>query len=359
VNTQTERLFGYSRSELVGKPVEILVPEGFRTRHIAHRANYLSEPLLRPMGAGLDLLGTKKDGTEFPVEISLSPLDSEEGTYVAAAVRDVTERKLAQEQITNLNHELERALQRSEKLAATGLLAATIAHEITNPLAAITNLIHLLKNNSHLDESSRDAIALLEREVARIVDIARQTLGQQRESKAAISAELSQLLDETCAVFAARIRKLGIRVTRSYQCNGEVIVHCSEMRQVFTNLVANAIDAMPNGGELRLEIEEIGRTLQVRIADTGCGIADVDIGHIYDPLFTTKGDKGTGIGLWLSKKIVERLEGNIEVSSSTKQGQSGTMFTIVLPAQNARLSDPAQPQPTMQPNTEKRFVVNS
>ncbi len=242
------------------------------------------------------------------------------------------ERKLAYEQITKLNHELEQALQRSEKLAVTGLLATTIAHEINNPLEAITNSLYLLENNSRLDETSRSVVALLQREVARIVDVARQTLGQQRESRLHIRINLSQLLDETCAVFAARMDKLGIRVIRAYQCNGEVTVHPGEMRQVFMNLVANAIDAMPNGGELKLDVVHLGSTVRLTIADSGCGITEADMRHIYDPLFTTKGDKGTGIGLWLTKSIVERFQGSIEVSSSTKQGQNGTSFTIVLSA---------------------------
>jgi signal transduction histidine kinase len=242
------------------------------------------------------------------------------------------ERKLAYEQITKLNQELEQALQRSEKLAVTGLLATTIAHEINNPLEAITNSLYLLENNSRLDETSKSVVALLQREVSRIVDIARQTLGQQRESRLPIRINLSQLLDETCAVFAARMDKLGIRVIRAYQCSGEVTVHSGDMRQVFMNLVANAIDAMPNGGELKLDILRVGPTVRFSIADTGCGIDEADMRHIYDPLFSTKGDKGTGIGLWLTKSIVERFQGSIEVSSSTKQGQNGTSFTIVLPA---------------------------
>lgn len=332
VNSQTEKLFGYTRSELIGKPIQALIPDEFDKHLSMHRAGYALEPLLHPIELGLEFCARKKNGTEFPVEISLSPLDSDEGHFAAAAVRDMTERKLAYEQITKLNHELEQALQRSEKLAVMGLLATTIAHEINNPLAAITNSLYLLENNPRLDETSRSVIALLQREVARIVDVARQTLGQQRESRSPIRVNLSHLLDETCAVFAARMDKLGIRVIRAYQCNVDVTVHPGEMRQVFMNLVANAIDAMPNGGELKLDVVHHGATVRLTVADTGCGITEADMQHIYDPLFTTKGDQGTGIGLWLTKSIVERFQGSIEVSSSTIEGQNGTSFTIVLPA---------------------------
>jgi PAS domain S-box-containing protein len=313
VNSQTEKLFGYARSELIGNPIQTLIPDGFDKHRAVHRIGYAGEPHLRPIGLGLEFSARKKNGAEFPVEISLSLLDNDDGHYIAAAVRDITERKLAYEQIRKLNHELEQALRRSEKLAVTGLLATTIAHEINNPLAAITNSLYLLENNSRLDETSKSVVALLQREVARIVDVARQTLGQQRESRLPIRINLSQLLDETCAVFAARMDKLGIRVIRAYQCDGEVTVHSGEMRQVFMNLVANAIDAMPNGGELKLEVVHLGPTVRLTIADTGCGITEADMRHIYRPLFTTKGDKGTGIGLWLTKSSVERFQGSIEV----------------------------------------------
>jgi PAS domain S-box-containing protein len=332
VNSQTEKLFGYSRSELIGKPIQALIPDDFDKHLSVHRVGRAAEPHLHPIELGLEFSARKKNGTEFPVEISLSPLDSDDGHFTAAAVRDITERKLAYEQITKLNHELEHALQRSEKLAVMGLLATTIAHEINNPLAAITNSLYLLENNHHLDETSRSVVAVLQREVARIVEVARLTLGQQRESNLPIRINLSELLDETCAVFAARMDKLCIRVTRAYQCNRKVAAHPGEMRQVFMNLVANAIDAMPNGGELKLDIVDVGSTVRLTISDTGCGITEADMQHIFDPLFTTKGDKGTGIGLWLTKSIVERFQGRIEVSSSTKQGQNGTSFTIVFPA---------------------------
>jgi len=334
VNSQTNKLFGYARSELIGSPIQALIPNNFDKHLTAHGVACIAEPHLPPKELGLEFSARSKNGTEFPVDVSLSPLESDDGHYIAVAVRDITERKLAYEQITRLNQELEQALQRSERLATTGLLATTIAHEINNPLEPITNSLYLLQHNSDLDETSKSIVALLQREVTRILDVARLTLGQQREPRATICISLSQLLDETCAVFAARMEKLGIRVVRRYQQNGQVTIDAGEARQVFMNLVANAIDAMPNGGELKLDLVHLGPTVRLSISDTGCGIAEADIEHIYDPLFTTKGERGTGIGLWLSKKIIERLEGTIEVSSSIRQGQSGTTFTIVLPTQH-------------------------
>jgi protein-histidine pros-kinase len=143
VNSQTEQLFGYPREELLGQAVEILIPDRYRKRHVGHRFRFTADPRVRPMGAELDLYGRRKDGTEFPVEISLSPLRTENESFVTGAIRDTTKRKQTEEEIKKLNRELEEALRRTEKLATTGRLAATIAHEINNPLEAAMNVLFL------------------------------------------------------------------------------------------------------------------------------------------------------------------------------------------------------------------------
>ncbi len=139
VNSQTEILFGYSREELIGQPVEIIIPARFDRLHVKHRGSFFAEPHVRPMGAGLDLFGRRKDGIEFPVEISLSPLRTPQGLFVTSAVRDITERKRAEEQIKKLNAELGEALRRAEGLGATGELATNMAHEIENALAHMSH----------------------------------------------------------------------------------------------------------------------------------------------------------------------------------------------------------------------------
>jgi signal transduction histidine kinase len=238
-------------------------------------------------------------------------------------------------ELRKLNDDLEQALRRSDKLALTGQLVATLAHEINNPLDSLTNLLYLLGSNPTLDHSARELVEAAKQEVGRLSSLSRETLALHRETKLPVVTKVSELLDDVLATLRRRLESAQIKICRDYQTEGMVTSYPSELRQVFTNLIANAVDAMNECSELSLSIETIpDREVVVRIADTGCGIPAENLDAIFEPFFTTKGDKGTGIGLWVTKSIVEKVGGRIEVTSSTT-GKIGTCFSIFLPATNA------------------------
>jgi PAS domain S-box-containing protein len=181
VNSQTEILFGYSRQELIGQPVEILIPTRLDRLHARHRASFLAEPHVRPMGAGLELFGRRKNGIEFPIEISLSPLRTPQGLFVTSAIRDISDRKRAEEQIKKLNAELGEALRRAERVGATGELATKMAREIENVLNTLVNLLSQLERYSAADSDIKELVGKAQEEVGHIAHITGKALALQRE----------------------------------------------------------------------------------------------------------------------------------------------------------------------------------
>jgi PAS domain S-box-containing protein len=240
---------------------------------------------------------------------------------------DITSNKLAEE-----------ALRRSEKLAAAGRLAATIAHEINNPLEAVTNLLYIVRLNDKWDDNARSYIAQAEHELARIAHVTRQTLGFYRDTSSPHLMDLPKIVEEALSLYLPRIQAKNIRLSREYDETVQVTGLAGEIRQVVSNLVANAIDALPMEGALRIRVHH-GRELsnshrpggKIVIADTGSGITLEHRKKLFEPFYTTKQDVGTGLGLWVSREIIQKHGGNITLRSSVAPEHSGTVFSIFLP----------------------------
>ena len=225
------------------------------------------------------------------------------------------------------------ALIQNEKLAAVGRLAATIAHEINNPLECVTNLIYLTKMESSLDEIALSNLTLADAELKRVAHITKQTLGFYRETSKPASVNLKEIIDDVLGLYASRIENKGIRVHREYN-NDTLYGFAGGLRQIFSNLLLNAIDAVGMNGVItvRTSHSRNGNQIRVTIADNGSGIPRQHLTNIFEPFFTTKAHTGTGLGLWVSKQIVEKHGGQISVRSTTRPRRSYTAFRISLPS---------------------------
>jgi signal transduction histidine kinase len=229
-------------------------------------------------------------------------------------------------------------LLRSQKMAETGRLAATIAHEINNPLESLTNLFYLLQSHPSLEGSARHWVDLAGQELKRIAHITKQMLTFYRVSTQPVSFSVAGVLDEVLDMFKQKLSGRDIQVRKQYSTEGILEGFPSEMRQLFANLLGNAIEASDKNGTLRVHLYESSdwrrsgrRGIRVSIADNGVGIAAEHRGKIFEPFFTTKGEAGTGLGLWVSRGIVDKCGGTIRFRSNLRQGRSGTVFAVFLP----------------------------
>jgi PAS domain S-box-containing protein len=239
---------------------------------------------------------------------------------------DVTQRHLQEE-----------TLRRTEKLATAGRLAATIAHEINNPLEAVTNLIYLLRQEKELSPGVAALLRLADEQLARVNHIAKQTLAFYRESNVPEPVNIVQILEDLVSFLSARFASKQVLAVREYEKIGIVNGYCGELRQALSNLITNAIDASPWGGKMILRVKpeppDGDRSyVRIEIEDFGPGILPGDLPHIFEPFFTTKVDVGTGLGLWITKQLVEKRGGRLELRSKREPGESGTCFSIILPA---------------------------
>lgn len=321
-NKAAVRMYGYTAEEIVGQSILRVIPEELHSEE---------DEILRKLRAGQPLehfetSRVTKSGQRIEVSLTISPIKDSSGRVIGSSkiARDITARK-----------QLERSLIQSEKLAAAGRMAATVAHEINNPLEAVLNLIYLARIGCTRDSEVHGYLETAEKELQRVSHIARQALGFYRDTGKPTEVVVDELLKNILAVYRSKLTSKNIAVDCKLKASRPLTASRGELLQVFSNVLANAIDALGPGGSLSLETAEAMDTgtagIQIVIRDRGCGIESEHLSRIFEPFFTTKKQHGTGIGLWVAKQLVEKHEGRIEIASSIETGNSGTEVCIFLP----------------------------
>jgi PAS domain S-box-containing protein len=320
LNPRGQKLFGYDEEEIVGQPIEVLVPQRFLYRHQAHRDAFFKAPKSRVMGRGMEVAGRRKDGSEFPVEISLNVVQMRRGTLIIAFVADISERLM-----------MEREARRNETVDALAAVAAGVAHELNNPLAVMAARIELmLASDQSLNAETRDDLLVLQKNIERASRISHSMLSVARQRPGARYAmDMNVAVEEAMLIVGPEARGGMLRYeTNLDRSLPEVMAEPTSLEQVLINLILNARDA----GARLIRIQTApapGRAghLQLSVSDDGPGIKSDALGKLFRPFFTTK-PKGTGLGLWLSQRIVQDHGGSIAVESVAGKGAT---FTITLP----------------------------
>jgi PAS domain S-box-containing protein len=321
-NEAAHRMFGYRAEEMVGQPLLRIIPQGL---------HHEEDEILRKLRAGeridhYETVRQKKSGELIEVSVTISPIRDESGRVIGASkiARDISDRK-------RIEHQLIQA----EKLAATGHMAATVAHQINNPLEAVMNLIFLARQHSSTNQKAVEYLVTAEEELERVSHIARQTLGYYKDTNSPTEVHLHDVIENVLSVYRSKLLNCGITVDTQFNDLQKIVVSKGEMLQVFSNVISNSVDAMHEGGSLRIFARKVsgpgGDGVQAVIRDSGIGIKPGHMEKIFDPFFTTKGDLGTGIGLWVARQLIERRGGQISVASNTEKEERGTTITIFIP----------------------------
>jgi two-component system, NtrC family, sensor kinase len=318
-----EELYGWRREEVHGKRIGDLL----RTQATNGDGSWQSMLLADGKWEG-NLIHSTRDGREIVVASRQAVKTDSSGQpgAILEINRDIT-----------LTLQTEEALRKAERLAAMGRVAGIIAHEINNPLEAIINAFYLLRHHQSLDDEARSFARLGEEELLRLAHIVRQTLGFYRESQHPMAVSICEVLDNVLELQSRHLQVNRIELEKRYQSDATVVGFPVELKQVFLNLIGNAVQAMPDGGRLRLRVH--GRTnpkthvrgLAVSVCDTGSGIKPEDAKQLFEPFFSTKSTKGTGLGLWISKGIVQKHEGVIQFRSIRTSRGCATCFRVFLP----------------------------
>ncbi|WP_041939126.1 MULTISPECIES: hybrid sensor histidine kinase/response regulator [Frankia] len=364
-NAQSERLFGYARDELVGQSIEILVPDAVRAAHPAHRRDYLADPQPRLMGVGLDVAARRRDGSEFPAEISLSSIDTPDGLIVAAAVRDVTGRLDARLEKERLRAEaqrgrLESQLHQSQRLESLGQLAGGVAHDFNNLLGVVINYATFVAEEiaqAAAADADKERWSDVQRDIDEILRAADRatTLTHQllafgrRETVQPRVIDLNQVVTDMEHLLRRTLGEHIVLQTSLHPDLWPVMADPGQIEQVLTNLAVNARDAMFGGGVLTIDTTnvdadyeyaaerpdvKVGRYTQFRVSDSGTGMSPELVARVFEPFFTTKPKgEGSGLGLATVYGIISQAGGHSAIYS---EPGVGTTIRCLLPATTAR-----------------------
>jgi two-component system sensor kinase FixL len=333
-NRRTEQIFGYEPRDLTGASVEKLVPLRFRDLHRKHRQEYTAQPRIRPMTSALELHALRSDGSEFPVEISLSPIETPEGLIVACAVRDVTQRVRAQRLLKQRQDELAHVM----RLTTAGEMATGLAHELNQPLYSIANYargcVHRLESSSLSESEMRDVAEEIAKEAARAAEIIRRLRQMVQKCESVPAAiDLNRTVREACALYQADLKRAATRLEMHLEDSlSPVRADEVQLQQVVINLLKNAVEAMRDTPLAERVVQvatgyDESQYAYVRVSDAGCGIAAEDLERVFDAFHTTSA-QGMGMGLAISRTIIQSLGGRIWASNNA---ESGATFLLTIP----------------------------
>jgi PAS domain S-box-containing protein len=345
VNRMAEQLFGYGREELLGQAVEVLVPEHLRSGHIGHRARYVSQPVTRPMGADLKLEARRKDGSLFPVEISLSPTRSEAGIRVTAIVRDITDRKRIEDELRAVQekyiHELELRHRESEQAnQLKSEFLSNMSHELRSPLHTIIGFTELLaeetegplneKQQRFINHIHRDSLHLLSL-INDLLDLSKIEAGRLELRHEAF--DIGAVIEEALSSVRPRATAKSVQIRANASIPTPVFADRLRLKQILHNLLTNAIKFTPDGGNVQVEAAVRASFAEISISDTGIGIPEDQQHAVFDKFYqvrtaTQGGPEGTGLGLAIAKRLVEQHGGRMWLES---EPGNGSCFTFTIP----------------------------
>lgn len=329
LNPVAEMLTGRTAQHAAGRPISEVFPI-FSELTGAASGNPVSKVIAegRIVGLANHTVLERPDGTRIPIEDSAAPIRDDQDRLIGVVLvfRDATNDRKTQD-----------LLRRAEKLSAAARLSAAMAHEINNPLEAVSNLIYLAKQAPEATTALTEQLTMAEHELARVAHITRQTLGFYRESGERAPLDLAAILDSTLPIYKSKLQAKSIQLQRNYETCPPVLGVAGELRQALANLVSNAVDAVGEHGRITLSVRPVqtpgGSAAEVLIEDDGPGVPTEHLAQIFEPFFTTKKETGTGLGLYVTREILERHGGSVAVSPSSNHGSRGAAFLLSLPCE--------------------------